>query len=252
MALLSNWINGLPPSLHIHDSSGRRVYRREVYEVHILYLVTVITYLHVFGDRTLYSASSIACLVASSCIIRFYQEMDLRDDINFLLVIHVWCFTVAAVPQLIWQSAESLSLDGGQSSLCAEDLDILVTSLKQFQIKVPAATPALNAISRLRAPQDQACRGPTISRGAGSDTQASPFVGEAHDMAALRGLFPFPHSLTPRLKLLEPIGQELVCDMGDSADVSNDISWILEEFSDLSNGLDFSDGSNFLGMRQKF
>lgn len=224
---LKEWIHNLPAEARIFDASGSRKYRRDVYEVHIMYFGTIVTYFHLFNDQDINSVPNVVSLIASSCMAGLYHEIDYRDDVNYLLGIHIWLFTVAAIPQLLYNATEGLL---ETESLCAEELDILVSALKQFQIKIPGALIVLNTIDRLRASRSHA-------RTQNSTTAREPrktIVSEAHDLSSLRDLFPFPPSLSPRLALLELVTGDMALDMSASVDVSEDLGWIFEEFSELS------------------
>ncbi|RJE23261.1 hypothetical protein PHISCL_04418 [Aspergillus sclerotialis] len=225
---LKGWIHNLPAEARIFDQSGSRKYRRDVYEIHIMYFGTIVTYLHLLNDQDVNSVPNVVSLIASSCMTGLYHEIDYRDDINYLLGIHIWLFTVAAIPQLLYNATEGLM---ETESLCAEELDILVSALKQFQIKIPGAVIVLNTINRLRASRSHA-------RTPNSTTAREPrktiFVSEAHDLSSLRDLFPFPQSLSPRLPLLELATGDIALDMSASVDVSEDLGRIFEEFSELS------------------
>ncbi|RDL36245.1 uncharacterized protein BP5553_06857 [Venustampulla echinocandica] len=233
---LKGWTHNLPESIRLHDRHGRRRYRRDVYEVHTVYFIIVITYLHLFGDQTSFSATSLASLVASSCITRLYQELYYRDDINYLLGINMWFLLVASVPQLLYNPTVGLY---DQDQLCSEELDIIVAALEQLQTKVPGATAVLNAVNRLRASRSRVRVRSSTTLRASQDVNE---IGEDHKMSALRDLFPFPSSFSPRLKLLDYSTQEMVLGTGALADFDDDLSWICDEYSELSYGLAFANG----------
>ncbi|KIW13381.1 hypothetical protein PV08_08569 [Exophiala spinifera] len=188
---LKSWLDDLPDEARLYDRSNNRIYHRDTAEAHIMYFVVVITYLNLFGDPRPFSASSLGTLVASSCIIRLYHEMYIRDDINFLLGGNTWYMMVAAVPQLRYSATPR------QSDMCAQELDIIVKALEHMQIKFAAAVPVLSTINRLRASPTQVKirSGPLTP----SDERHTDYT--AFDMHDLRGLFPFPTSFSPRLEL---------------------------------------------------
>ena len=166
---------------------------------------------------------------------RLYHEIDYRDEINYLLAIHIWLFTVTATPLLLYNATEGPS---DTESLCAEELDILVSALKQFQIKIPGALIVLNTINRLRASRSHTrTQNSTTAR----ESRKTIFVREAHDLSSLRDLFPFPQSLSPRLALLELAAGDMALDMNISFDVSEDLGWMFDEFSELTPGLSGAD-----------
>ena len=180
-----------------------------------------------------------ACLVASSCITRLYEEIDCRDDLGHLLGIHAWYFTVAAVPQLLWYASEDAS---AEENLCAEDLDILSAALQQYQTKRPGATPVLNAINRLRASQSQ-FRVQSYSKM--WDMQGGSGITDAHNMSVLRELFPFPETLSPRLVMLDISAHDMVTEAAVGTGFTEDMSCMFGNLADLSNGLAFDDWYSF-------
>lgn len=235
---LKDWIRNIPEGNRLYDPLGVRVYWRDVYEIHILYFVIIITYFHLRGQNNPFSAASIASLVASSCIARLYEEINYRDDINYLLGLNNWFLMVASVPQLLYNAGVSLY---GQDKLCTEELDILVASLEQMEIKWPGATIVLNVVVRLRNSQKLA-----------SIPISQPFVApeaawdEETEISALRDLFPFPSSLSPRMSLLDYDADDLrypaVGEVGQPFD--ENLNWIFSEFTELSYRQSFVDGHN--------
>jgi len=166
---------------------------------------------------------------------RLYNEMDCRDDLSHLLGIHIWCFTVAAMPQLLYNTVEcSTEL----KCHCSEELDILVSSLEQLQAKIPGAMMILNTVNRLRTAHN-GIRDQNSTRARVSREKVS--FGEAYDISDFRDLFPFPTSLSPRLALLEHDSSNIFQSLGTPPRVPDDFSWIFEEFSDLSSQFAFSD-----------
>ncbi|KAL2405948.1 hypothetical protein ABEF95_002783 [Exophiala dermatitidis] len=74
-------------------------------------------------DQDVRSAFNVVSLVAASCIARLYEEMDLRDDIHYLLGIHMFFRGLTAMPQLLFNGTEP-----DPEHLCSEELDILVST----------------------------------------------------------------------------------------------------------------------------
>jgi hypothetical protein len=154
-----------------------------------------------------------------------------RDDINYLTAINNWYLMVGCAP-LIHYEGSPLDSDG----MCKEELDILITVMKQMQIKWPQTACLLKTVDRLRR-----------SKGDGGSASLShAFVpagalGERDHltMSFLKDLFPFPHSMCSRMKLFDsapsvernrPTMQTRIPDNSDNFD------WIFDEWFEVSRG----------------
>ena len=82
-----------------------------------------------------------------------YHELDVRDDINYLLGLHMWLFMMAAVPQLLYHATEAIS--GAERHACSTALDTLVSCLEQVKIKIPGAAVIQNTIIRLKSQESR-------------------------------------------------------------------------------------------------
>lgn len=214
--------------MHIFDANGLRTYRQDVFELHLTYFATIISYFYLFDDHDITSAPNIVSLVASSCMARLYQEIDCRDDLNYLLGAHNWLLMVAAIPQLLYNAAEC---SPESDNYCSEELDILVSSLEQLQVRLPGATVVLNAINRLRTSRNS---GRVQNTTTIFEPRENVFSSEGHDMLSFRDLFPFPNSLSPRLSLWELYAGDIFQEVESPTGAPDDLGRILEEFSDLS------------------
>jgi hypothetical protein len=223
---LRNWVDTLPLEARLFDGDKQRPYHHGIHELYILYFATIITFLYSFNDSDINSVPNIISLVASSCMVRLYHELDIRDDVNYLLTVHMWLFMLAAMPQLLYNAAEGLS--EADRRACSDALDKLVSALGQFMIKIPGAETMLNTINRLRA-QDHPVHPTSTSR----EWRKHNLNGELHSVLAFRDLFPFPLSLSPRLELLDQLG-DMRSVASPPPDINEDLGWILEEFADIS------------------
>ncbi|OKP12404.1 hypothetical protein PENSUB_2140 [Penicillium subrubescens] len=223
---LRNWVDTLPLEARLFDGDKQRPYHHGIHELYILYFATIITFLYSFNDSDINSVPNIISLVASSCMVRLYHELDIRDDVNYLLTVHMWLFMLAAMPQLLYNAAEGLS--EADRRACSDALDKLVSALGQFMIKIPGAETMLNTINRLRA-QDHPVHPASTSR----EWRKHNLNGELHSVLAFRDLFPFPLSLSPRLELLDQLG-DMRSVASPPPDINEDLGWILEEFADIS------------------
>lgn len=193
-----------------------------------MYFATIILYFDLFNDQDITSVPNIVSLVASSCIARLYNEIDCRDDLSYLLGIQNWFLTVAAMPQLLYNAAES-SLES--NSHCPEELDMIVSSLEQVQARIPGSTVVLNAINRLRTScKSGRVRNPTTT----CESQEKVLLTEGYDIFSFRDLFPFPNSLSPRLALWDSYAGDIFHGLEAPMAVPEDPGGIFEEFADLS------------------
>jgi hypothetical protein len=223
---LKNWVEALPLEVRLFDGDQQRPYHHGIHELYILYFGTVITFLYSFNDSDINSVPNIVSLVASSCMVSLYHELDIRDDVNYLLTVHMWLFMLAAMPQLLYNAAERLSETDRRA--CSDALDKLVSALGQFTIKIPGAETMLNTITRLRA-QDSLVQPTSASR----EWRKQNLTGELHSVLAFRDLFPFPLSLSPRLELLDQLA-DMRSVVSPPPDIIEDLGWIFEEFADIS------------------
>lgn len=188
-----------------------------------MYFATIILYFDLFNDHDLTSVPNIVSLVASSCIARLYHEIDCRDDLSYLLGIQNWFLTVAAMPQLLYNAAEC-TLES--QSYCSEELDILISSLEQFQARIPGSTVILNAINRLRTSRSS-------GRVRNCESREKVIFSEGYDIFSFRDLFPFPNSLSPRLALWEAYAGDIFQGLETPMVAPEDPGWI-SGFADLS------------------
>lgn len=226
-ASLRSWVQSVPSELRIIDASGNRRYQTCAHEVYVLYFVIIITFLYSFNDSDPNSVPNIVSLISSSCLTSLYYELDVRDDINYLLGIHMWFFMMAAMPQILYHSTDALSNEERQT--CSRSLDILVSCLEQYKIKIPGAAVILNTINRLRTQDTRMQSQSSTVR----EWKKPNLVGELCSVSAFRDLFPFPSSLTGRLELFEQPGG-MLAEASPPPDMTGDLSWIFDEFADVS------------------
>ncbi|KAK2732331.1 hypothetical protein FQN57_002947 [Myotisia sp. PD_48] len=207
---LKDWVGNLPVHLRIFDDSGAWHYDRGFYEVLAWYFTCIITFFHVHGRFFRPSVSSTITLMASSCIIRLYQQMDYRDDINYLIAISNWSMMVASLPQLnnLWPENNS-NTEPIPDSLSLEELDILLEILDQRTIKFPGSKFILDKVSRTKTT--------ILSCGPSSlplsslpphdlpENNNNPWPsswGNYTTIPNVHEMFPFPKELSPRMNLL--------------------------------------------------
>lgn len=215
------WQEDLPGELGLYDETGRRIYQKEVSEMHVVYFAIIIIYFSLFGDQRLYSPATLTSLAASSCMTSLYEEIYVRDDVNYLLGMNVWYLMLAAVPQLLYSSVSA------QATACHEALAVISNTLEQMQIKCVGAASVVDTINRHRAgkqPNDSA------SFSQSQRSRRPIFGGMGSDMRALQALFPFPRDFNPRIAdLLDDSAPAIAADT-DETGVNDDFGWILDEF----------------------
>ena len=225
---LKNWVAIIPPDIRLFDERGNRIYERGFYEILTWYFTCIITFFHVHGRLFHPSATFTITLVASSCMIRLYQEMDYRDDINYLMSISNWSMMVAALPQLSSMSNENVTINLGDENqrpdpLALEELDILLGVLTQRTLKFPGARAIVERILR--------CKAEILSHGSLNplpglaDTRRAswdPIWREYTTMPRVHELFPFDQQLSPRIELLSTM------------ETDNSTNGLFEGFTDWS------------------
>jgi hypothetical protein len=200
-----------------------------VYEVHINYFVCIIVFCRLFGQSLTQSTSSAASLLASSCITRLYEEINLRDEINYLMPINNWFLMVGCAPQVHHNATSS-----GTDQLCVEELHILMDALNYMGLKWPPARTLLGIIERLTTIDSTrpATFGQTTTTYQDNERVAETWPHrKSSDL--LNALFPFPRSLSPRMELIdsnmedlsEQFAFERLADFG-----SDELNWIFNQY----------------------
>ncbi|OAX79442.1 hypothetical protein ACJ72_06239 [Emergomyces africanus] len=230
---LKGWAGSLPVHLRIFNDSGTRRYDRGFYEVLTWYFTCIITFFHVHGRFFRPSVNSTITLIASSCIIRLYQEMDYRDDINYLMAISNWSMMVASLPQLNNLSSETNSnREPIPDSLSLEELDILLEILDQRTAKFPGSKAILEKVSRIKT-MILSC-GPSsiplsnLTPPDLPDTAKDPWSpswGNYVTIPSVHEIFPFPKELSPRMDLLSTM---------EAVEADEFLNGVFEHFTDWS------------------
>ncbi|KFY28806.1 hypothetical protein V491_00275 [Pseudogymnoascus sp. VKM F-3775] len=208
------WALSTSADFRICDDQGNKIYRREYYEYLACYLTCIITYFHNFGKYFQPSVASRISLVASSCIIGLYQEMDYHDDINYLTAINNWSMMAASLPQLdnIPRENHGINAQGnvsnhGPSSL--EELDTLLDILRQRGVKFPGSKSIVSKIEHLKLEALSQHNDPSPPTSGPARRHLSESHPEPHlTVLRVHELFPFPKTLSSRLELLDAIEAE--------------------------------------------
>jgi hypothetical protein len=195
---LQRWISNVPPELTLFDQNeDRNAHDRWAIEIHIYYFTSIILLYLLPGSHRQDPAFQAAAVLASSCVVRLYEAMLYRDEINFLLPIHSWLALAAAIPQfypLVRSSQISTN----------EEIELLQSVLVQLSAKHNSANLCLCKIERLQ--KDYAERSNLQAIGVRGHATAMPseINPEATWFDCVQALFPFPNSISPRMEHLMP------------------------------------------------
>lgn len=229
LSLLRDWSSAIGSDLKIFDEHGSLIYDRRLFEVLIWYFTCLITFFHIHGPYFHPSVSSTISLVASSCAIRLYQEMDYRDDVNYLAAISNWSMMVVLSPQLndiARKQHSGVTMEDNPDSrrAASQEFDILLGILASRTVKFPGAQALVDKLSDLR---KQAQLGV-----AESVEPLAPTIdpGGYLTVHELREYFPFPESFAPRMELLQTLEtDEYLTDFGVFPE------WSFETLMDMGN-----------------
>jgi hypothetical protein len=164
-------------------------------------------------------------LVASSCMARLYEEIDDRDETNYLTPIHNWSLMVGCIPQI-----HRDKLLPEEHDLCNTELGIFVTALRCMRLKWPPANNILMTVDRLRTAESHPRAHQSVERQ--QNIHPSPTSYE-FPTSILTRLFPFPRDMCPRMALVDPdfggggIGMESVA----APATEGFMDWIFDEFN---------------------
>ncbi len=211
---LREWAGTIRSEFQIFDDHEGLVYQRRAFEVLIWYFTCLVTFFHDQGLFFHPSAASTISLVASSCAIRLYQEMDYRDDINYLAAISNWSMMVVCLPQLNEMARRQRSIAATEESSDADfeslqELDTLLGIIENRTVKFPGAQALILQLNDLR---KQAQLGAMDSV-----EQPVPAADAGTYLAVhqMRDFFPFPDKFAPRMALLQTLEtDEYLNDLG--------------------------------------
>lgn len=142
---LANWVNSLPAYLQLQiGSSQTRHLDRDVYQLHLPYLTTVII-LHLKRSEHSLPQALPPAILAASCIARILRDVLARGNARFLMAITCWYAGTAFIPLL---QASRVSHFAQEASEC---LDILERTVDQLQSMWGTANVIRQGFERLRA-----------------------------------------------------------------------------------------------------
>lgn len=194
---LQHFIENLPTSLHLYDETGqRKQYCRPASEVHILYFVCIILLEGASQSGGIGWCPTATSILASSCAIRLYEEIEYRGHVNLLVSIHVFFCLVAAVPQIFHRPGDAAREDSRRA-----EVEILCSVLRTTIPRYPGAQHNLDKIRRLMT-RSSANGDVNLSAGAAADH--------------LYRLFPFPNSMCDNMEILQQLQRSIVATCGST------------------------------------
>lgn len=200
VAMLHNWTQRLPADLVLYDSNGqRRPYCKSTNQLYIMYFATIIFAIFRYRPSDNRSRVTLLTLVASSCMIRLFEELYHHEQISQLLPINGFFLMLAAIPQIYYHPQTPV-----KERLREEELSVIRAIMGQLRIKYGGCDMVLRKICRL---QDEELQGRPSKQLLFDDRQALETLGELPFLSVSRQLFPFPAEMFPNLDLL---GEEVL------------------------------------------
>lgn len=147
--LLSDWVSQLAPDLSLYTCDGSRAkYRFAISEIHLEYLATLIISQALYRHLDKRWPCSAACLVASTCMAKSYEEILCREDVANISNLHAFLCLTAAVPLLYYKPVTP-----EKEKQRRDDLSVLhsVIDLQSLDMDSPKPSPASWTISKTHA-----------------------------------------------------------------------------------------------------
>lgn len=143
---LVNWVHSLPPCLKLPiDTAHTSNFDRDVHQLHLFYLTTIII-LHLKRSGGQLPQALPPAILAASCTARILRDILARGNSRFLMAITCWHSGTAFVALL--QACRIAPLRKSAN----EDLDILSIAVKELQKMWASANVVAQGFERLRKP----------------------------------------------------------------------------------------------------
>lgn len=189
---LADWARELPPELQLPiDSARTEAFDRDVHQLHLPYLTTIII-LHLKRSAHDIPQALPPAVLAASCIARILRDVLSRGDVRFLMPITCWYSGTAFVPLLQACRVERFAQEAG------EGLDVLDRAVRQLQAMWGSARVISQGFERLRRTFDGGVAGDDapLQSSAGGDVPAQAASGAGTltmpvDLLDWVPLFPF-------------------------------------------------------------
>lgn len=241
LSKLRVWAGKIPSEFQLFDGRGKLVYQRDAFEVLIWYFTWIITFFHLHGRFFHPSVSSTISLVASSCAIRLYQELDYRDHVNYLMAINNWSMMIVSLPQLnsVAGRAPPKEANEDSSSVHMQELDVLMDIISHRTLKFPGAAAMVERLTSLR---EQALAGVGIAELGGETGEPTSVSGvtertDGHAESCMTiprvyDYFPFPESLAPKMDLLRTLDTVETLGEGELGDLQE---WSMDDLFSIQD-----------------
>ena len=141
---LVTWVHSLPPRLCLHvDTPRTESFDRDVHQLHLFYLTTIII-LHLKRSGGQLPQALPPAILAASCTARILRDILARGNSRFLMAITCWHTGTAFIALLQACRIQHLS------KFANEDLDILAIAAKELQKMWASANVIAQGFDRLR------------------------------------------------------------------------------------------------------
>lgn len=141
---LVTWVHSLPPRLCLHiDTARTESFDRDVHQLHLFYLTTIII-LHLKRSGGQLPQALPPAILAASCTARILRDVLARGNSRFLMAITCWHVGTAFIALL--QACRISHLN----KFANEDLDILAIAAKELQKMWASANVIVQGFDRLR------------------------------------------------------------------------------------------------------
>lgn len=141
------WIHSLPPRLQLPiDASRTTSFDRDVHQLHLFYLTTIII-LHLKRSGGQLPQALPPAILAASCTARILRDILARGNTRFLMAITCWHVGTAFIALLQARQIQHLS------AYANDDIEILNHAIKQLQQMWASANIIGQGIDRLRVPE---------------------------------------------------------------------------------------------------
>lgn len=196
---LQEWLADLPDDLQFYDSRGKRqAYNRSICELHIIYFACIILAQSLWQPTSHHWRISLPSIVASSCMVRIFEEIHCHDQSALLLPINAYFALISAIPHIYYRP-----YDAEREESRKNDLNILFSVLNQMKLRYDAAASVLNNIARH---QEQIERTRQYDLLDPERSAVETGIELTESLPDFKNLFPFPLDMCSNMDLLSLTG----------------------------------------------
>lgn len=178
---LVTWVHSLPPRLRLHiDTPRTESFDRDVHQLHLFYLTTIII-LHLKRSGGQLPQALPPAILAASCTARILRDILARGNSRFLMAITCWHVGTAFIALLQACRIQHLSKSAN------EDLDILAIAAKELQKMWASANVIAQGFDRLRK-SDNTGIAPNTNSQLDSMVMTSQSNGPSNPVSATNGI----------------------------------------------------------------